>query len=264
MQEKNATKYLTMFSDEQAISRSEIELARKIYSLLRLKEAYTAHRIFYINFDASGWNNKFRNGTVANVMHHILDKIFDMPIFSKTHKHYEKSLVYIPDDRYELWWEGQMRGIEGLNEDTWMITYLGQIKYAFQGLVGKFHLLAKKNDLRAAIPIRVALLDSEEASKTSGDLKTRHCDAEKQFGHYIKIQESYISENLFTFSKSVHFKHVPLSYSFRKIQKTPRESNTFLPVLDDYVAGILPTSVVIPQYAIALFWLSVHLNTYGY
>ena len=40
-QELNATRCLTFFSDEQAIALSEIEFEKKIYSLLRLKEAYT-------------------------------------------------------------------------------------------------------------------------------------------------------------------------------------------------------------------------------
>ncbi|KAG8175828.1 hypothetical protein JTE90_013378 [Oedothorax gibbosus] len=93
-------------------------------------------------------------------MRETLDKVFDTDIFSKTHDHYEAARIYIPDDFYELYWDGQLGGIEGLNQDTWMITYLGQIKYAFKGVCDSFHLLAKGDDLRAAVPIPVAISSS--------------------------------------------------------------------------------------------------------
>lgn len=44
-----------------------------------------------------------------------------------------------------------------LNQDNWMV-YLRKIKHAFQGLIESFHLLAKGDDLRAAVPISVAIL----------------------------------------------------------------------------------------------------------
>lgn len=75
--------------------------------------------------------------------------------------------------------------------------------------------------MRVAITVPNNVLPTLDKGKVAKDLKEKVCKAATQFGHEIKIQESYVSENLFTFSKAMYFDQVPLTYVYRKIQKNP-------------------------------------------
>lgn len=137
-QEKSVMQYLDMYCDEQAMTLSELELARNLYAFRRIKQAFTKHRVLYINLDASAWNNHFRRETVDDIMVNTLDKIFNYKIFSKTHLAYQKTFFYVPDETGTYYWDGQSGGIEGQNQDTWVVTYIAQVKAALDSLSLKF------------------------------------------------------------------------------------------------------------------------------
>lgn len=254
--------FLQMFSDEQALTLDELVLTKKLYSFLNMRELHKDHSIFYINFDASGWNNKFRDGTVRPVVENTIDKVMGTKIWKWTHNAYENTMIIIPDDLHMIWWKGQLGGIEGLNQPTWQLVYSGQIKTAFEGTNFKYYLLAKGDDMRAVITVPNNVLPTLYKGKVAKDLKEKVCKAATQFGHEIKIQESYVSENLFTFSKAMYFDQVPLTYVYRKIQKTHGDTNRLLPFLDDYVAsaysnahGACASSTTqLAQYLVGIFW----------
>lgn len=99
--------FLQMFSDEQALTLDELVLTKKLYSFLNMRELHKDHSIFYINFDASGWNNKFRDGTVRPVVENTIDKVMGTKIWKWTHNAYENTMIIIPDDLHMIWWKGQ-------------------------------------------------------------------------------------------------------------------------------------------------------------
>lgn len=88
--------------------------------------------------------------------------------------------------------------------------------------------MIKVDDTKANVAVSKNLIDQKNVAKIATDLRGKVSATVASFGHKIKPQESYISENLFCFSKSLFFKGIPLQYAFRKIQKTPGESNTVL------------------------------------
>jgi len=218
-QEKNAMKFLEYYCDEQAMTLSELELSRRIIAFRRLRLAYRDHHILYIVVDASSWNNHFRSETVDDIMKNTLDPIFDTTIFGKTHEAFKKTLLHVPDEEEAILWDGQAGGIEGLNQDTWVITYLGQIKTALDPLNLKYHALCKGDDLRIAICIPKHAIEAMDIPKFKNDVMKRVSDTASELGHKIKIEESYGSLRYFAFSKESSIGDIMLPQTLRKIQK---------------------------------------------
>lgn len=271
-QEKNAMHYLDLYSDEQAMTLSDLALLKKLYSFRVLSKAYANHTVLYINLDASSWNNHFRKETVDRVMSHTLDRIFDVKCYGKTHQAFENTLVVVPDEGVTYAWEGQAGGIEGLNQDTWVIVYIGQIKTALARFGLKYHVLCKGDDFRIALLIPPTSSNPEDISRTKNEVVEHISKIAKELGHKIKIEESYGSEVYFTFSKSASVKTIEMPQMYRKIQKTHGANNAFLMTLDDYIASTFSNAhsackvgpVCIAPYMVACMWSLLYLSKSEY
>jgi hypothetical protein len=268
VQEKNAMHYLDLYSSEQAMTTSELELDQKLHSFRSLHKAYTQHATLYCNIDATAWNNAFRDKTVDHPMKEILDPIFGTTIFGKTHLAYQNTLVYVLDEQGTFSWVGQEGGIEGLNQDTWVVTYLAQIKAALHECGYKYHILCKGDDLRVAFAIPRSILAYESIKDIKDNLLGRISSYMLKVGHTIKLEESYVSEQLFTFNKFASLGGISLPQGFRKIQKCYGSNNAFLETLDDYIASTLSNAhsaaKVLPSpgpaYLVGMFWFYTYLN----
>lgn len=269
-QEKNAMRFLDDYSDEQAMTLSELEILRRLNTFRNLHKAYPGHKILYINIDASSWNNHFRKETVDQPMKETLDRIFGTSIFGKTHLAYEKTLFYVPGYPQTFLWEGQAGGIEGLNQDTWVIVYLGQIKTALDGLGFKYHCLCKGDDLRVTIAVPPHVWKNREMSNIKNDIVSRIANTMGSFGHQIKVLESYGSSKYFSFSKNASIEDVELPQGYRKIQKCYGASNALIATLDEYIGSTFSNAhstckvepIVLPAYLVAVYWSLTYLITH--
>ncbi|AJG39051.1 polymerase [Lishi spider virus 1] len=267
-QEKNVMRFLDQFSDEQAMTLGELDIFRRLSALRRLKSAYTAHEIIHIVVDASAWNNHFRSETVDFPMEHTLDKVFGTKIFSKTHKAYEKTLMFVPDHGTTYSWEGQGGGIEGLNQDTWVVVYLAQIKTALDPFGYKYHIFCKGDDLRVSLAIPKTVLRTTSMLDIKNNLVKAISTTMKEFGHKINVEESYGSSKFYAFSKIASLGTVELPQTLRKIQKVYGANNAFIPTLDDYIASTFSNAhsackvspCVVPCYGTACFWSVFYLK----
>nr|UCW41650.1 RNA dependent RNA polymerase [Turkana Chu-like virus] len=268
-QEKTAMHYLDLYSDEQAMTLSELDLVKRLFSFRNLKRAYPRHRVIYVMVDADKWNNHFRPETVDDIMVHTLDKIHGTNIFGRTQQKYTKTLFYVPDSTTTYYWEGQSGGIEGLNQDTWVITYIAQIKTALSGLDLKYHILCKGDDLRIAIVVPEHDPRSLDIKSTKESVMKKLAKAAEGLGHKIKIYDSYGSERYFNFSKTASVDNIELPQVFRKIQKCYGASNAFLPTLDEFIGSTFSnahsacrvTTNQVPCYIVALFWSYYYLTS---
>ncbi|QBP37027.1 putative polyprotein [Lampyris noctiluca chuvirus-like virus 1] len=269
-QEKNAMRFLDDYSDEQAMTLSELEILRRLSTFRHLYKAYPGHKIIYINVDAKAWNNHFRAETVDYPLDETLDKIFGTTIFGKTHLAYNKTFFYVPGFPSTYYWDGQAGGIEGLNQDDWVIIYLGQIKTVLDALLLKYHCLCKGDDLRIAIAIPPYMWKNREMSDIKNDIVGRLSLAMKSFGHEIKIIESYGSSKYFSFSKNASIGEVEMPQGFRKIQKCYGASNALIATLDEYIGSTFSNAhstckvepCVLPAYLVALYWSLTYLITH--
>lgn len=236
-QEKNVSKFLDLYCDEQSMTMSEIDISKRLYAYRTILKAYKGYQVLYVNFDSSGWNNCFRDETVCPVIRETLSNIFGNDVMHRIHEGYEKSLYMIPDGDNTYHWDGQQGGIDGLNQYAWVWVYINQIKYAMKDLPVKYHMLCKGDDMRLAILIHPTMLAVNNMKHYHELIVNRVETVAKEFGHEIKVQESYGSEKYFTFSKSASLGTIELPQGFRKIQKVYGANNAMIAVLDEYIAS---------------------------
>lgn len=263
-QEKNVMMFLDQYSDEHSMTISELSILKKMDSLRRMLGAYKGYKVLYIVIDASKWNNKFRHETVDVMMKQTLDKIFHYPIFSKTHMAFRNTLMYVPDEVATYYWEGQDGGIEGLNQDTWVVVYLSQIKVAMEGFPLQYYVLCKGDDLRLAVLIPEKSDYADSILTTKNLIVSRISETAKGFGHTINIEESYGSSRYFAFSKSASLDRVEMQQTLRKIQKCHGANND---TLDNYIGSTFSNAhgackthpIVVPCYSVGVFWALCYL-----
>lgn len=236
-QEKNMAHFLSLYCDEQAMTMGEIDISKRLYALRTILKAYHGYRVLNINFDSSGWNNCFRDETVKPVLRETVSKIFGNDVMHRIHEAYEKTLFMIPDGDVTYHWNGQQGGIDGLNQYAWVWVYINQIKYAMKDLPVKYHMFCKGDDMRLAVLIRPELLENHDMKYWHQLIVNAVSQTATQFGHEIKVTESYGSEKFFTFSKSASIGTIELPQGFRKIQKVYGANNAMIATLDEYIAS---------------------------
>jgi len=267
VQEFNSAAFLDLYSDEHAMTLDEISLLKKLHAFMNMTKAYPGYRCIMLNVDASSWNNAFRHEAVAPVMSQTLDRIYNIKLFSRTHEAYENSFVYVPDVGQTYYWNGQKGGIEGLNQDTWVLVYIHQIKVCLADFPYPYHILCKGDDLRVAVLIPPQVLETTTIEQLKIEILTSMSNLGTQFGHTIKVEDSYASETYFAFSKTAFLNHAELPQSFRKIQKCYGANNAFLNTTDDYIASSFSNAHSacktspnpISCYNVALFWSTYYI-----
>ncbi|WAB51684.1 ORF1 [chu-like virus 1] len=266
-QEKNVKHFLHLYSHEQAMTLTELEILNRLNSFRNIHKAFPGYTPIYIVIDASAWNNHFRRETIDTLMQDYLDLIFDCKIFSKTMLAYECSLVYVPDQDATWSWDGQLGGIEGLNQDMWVSSYIVQLHTAMERFVYPYHVFCKGDDMRVVVCIPKETLEVETLNSVRKNIMSHIKETLSQLGHKINIQESYGSTLYFAFSKAASCGSIEMPSCWRKIQKTYGAKNAFLCVTDNYIGASFSnahsckqTTDFIPSYLVALYWSLYHLS----
>lgn len=192
----------------------------------------------------------------------ILDPVFGMQTFQKTHDPYKKTFFYVEDEECLYSRHGQAGGIEGLNQDTWVVTNINQVKVALADFEYPYHILCKGDDLRICVLVPPTVLETRNLSDIKNEIVEHMGEVLAGFGHKIKVDDSYGSETYFTFSKSASIGIVELPQTFRKIQKAHGSNNAFFPTLDEYIAATYSNahsacrvgSQITPPYVVAKFF----------
>lgn len=237
IQELNVARFLDRYSDEHVMTLGEIALARKLLAYRSLVAAYPGHRMIMVSVDSSAWNNAFRDEAVYPLMVNTLDRLYNVPVFSKTQEAYQRSFVYMPDVDRCYHWDGQLGGIEGLNQDTWVYTYLAQIKVCMAATPYPYFILCKGDDLRVAVLVPPQALAERTIDQLREEIMRNVSEVGAKFGHTMKVEDSYASESYFAFSKDSYVNNVEMPQTMRKIQKCYGANNAFFDTSDEYVAS---------------------------
>nr|WPV62263.1 MAG: RNA-dependent RNA polymerase [Wufeng shrew chuvirus 6] len=268
IQELNAADFLHKYSTEEAMTLGDHELTKKLLAFRNMKKAYPGYKSIIINVDSSSWNNRFRHEAVAPITAEVLDNVYHVPIFSKTHQAFRKSFIYLPDIDKVHYWDGQEGGIEGLNQYTWVWTYISQVKVMMEDFHLPYYILCKGDDLRIIILLPPQELLDHTIDELKNRILTTLSRVAAQFGHVVRTEDSYASESYFAFSKQAFIHNVELPQTYRKIQKCYGANNAFLTTIDDYIgssfsnahSASLVSGNVLGCYAVALLWSFLQLE----
>jgi len=267
---QHCKKFLERYSCHQALVVSELELLKKLYSFSKMEKGEKGMEALTMSIDVKAWNNNFSTATVGPPLNKVLDASTGSNLFSRAHESFEHSLVYNTGPEKTLYWEGQTGGIEGLQQEAWMIVYIEQLRYALRDCAYRYDILCKGDDVRIRFLVPNNDVKAKGMPLIKTNLRTMVGEGLAEFGHTLKINESYASSVAFAFSKKLYLMDVALPSSYRQIQKCYGSNNAFLNTLDEYVASAFSnahsaTGYGINQFApyiVALFWALHHILSY--
>nr|WAS28211.1 MAG: polymerase [Wuhan tick virus 2] len=267
IQELNVAKFLDKYSDEHVMTQGELDVARKLLGFRMLKHAYQGHTMLIIQVDASSWNSRFRHASVAPIAQKVLDSVYNVEIFSKTQTGFEMSFIYMPDIAQNRKWQGQLGGIEGLQQYTWVFVYIHQIKVCMEEHPYPFFILCKGDDLRIAVMVPPLVLERTSIDSLKKTILTSLSEQAALMGHVLKVEDSYASECYFAYSKNTFINDVEMPQTYRKIQKCHGANNAFMSTIDDYIGTVFSNAhsasktspSPISCYLVAIFWSVLHL-----
>lgn len=261
-------KFLRRYCPQQAMVVTELELTTKLAAFAKKKTMGAGMRAFTISIDAKAWNNAFTKETVGPPIREVVDKLVGSGLISRVHEAFEHTLFYAREAGRTVFYEGQNGGIEGLLQHVWMLVYVHQIRYALRDCAYHYDVIVKGDDVRIRFEIPCPAIDDREREVMEGlrqDLKV----GLEEFGHEIKTQESYYSEEVMAFSKKIYVSGVALTSSYRQIQKVYGANNSFIFTTCDNIGAAFSNahsaagygSNWVAPYIVALYWSMVHISS---
>ncbi|UHM27545.1 MAG: RNA-dependent RNA polymerase [Sanya chuvirus 1] len=274
VQEKNAYRWMEEYDQEQALTLSEIEIARKLYSIRVIQHAFPGYKAITMVVDASTWCSKMRSEFIDVVSKETLDKMFDVRHFGRTMECFQKTLFYVPDEKKPVeYWKGQLGGIEGLNQGVWEICWTPGLQVIMERELKGLKIIkfVKGDDTKIAVLVPNHLLETTPLLDIKNRVIRVIAEGAKMMGHSINQEESYGSLRYFSFSKNASVDDIELPQGFRKIQKTYGANNAFMPTSDEYISSAFSNAHstcrvachVLPAYSVALFWATYHILMNG-
>lgn len=260
-QELNVMSMMDVYVPEQLLTPSELGVLRKLVSFRQLASLHGDAYVFNISFDFSKWNNNFRSESVDRVASEILDNWYDVKLWSKTMKAFNHMLVYYNDPVTTQHWDGQLGGIEGLNQATWTLVFLGGVKNAIEDLGYTYHVSVKGDDVRAAIIVPKTSVTDGNYDKIRDELMNKIAELCKDMGWQLNPNESFVSLSLICTSKQYQVNNTWLPCGVKKAMKAESLSNLIFPTLEDQVASIFSiihstcsqSTIILPAFALASY-----------
>ena len=218
-----------------------------------LEEQY---RVLFFRLDISGWNSAFREESCSLVTS-LLDRIHGSGFYSTVMPAFQHTAFYAPTGTGCEHWDGQLGGIEGLHQYTWVNLYEAALRLTLEQLGFKAETLVRGDDWVAAIHIPRKTLANQGYPFVVQSVKTAlqtACDAIEQ---KMKYTESFASPHLYSFGKTFILKGVWGSLLLKKGAKIHPFDNSILPTLFESIGSIY--SIAHSATAALPFSLTPHL-----
>lgn len=261
VQEYNMMKFMDSYLPDQLMTPNELQMIQKLYSFRKIGQLYKHSTTLQVSFDFSKWNNNMRHESIDIPAGQIFDRWFNTRIYGKTMQAYQQMLYYYCNKDFKSYWEGQLGGIEGLNQATWSAIFIGGIKQAIEGAGQIYQLTVKGDDVRAAIVIRDDMLRRHDLQAVKDDIMQRIQRLCHAMGWQLNPHESFISITTICTSKQYQVNDTWLPAASKKMMKAESLANLVFPTLEDIISNIYSTchsacsqsTAVLPCYITATF-----------
>lgn len=261
VQEENTMRLMDSYFKDQLMTPDELQMLRKLFSFRHFNKMYPHHKLLQVSFDFSKWNNNMRAESIDKPASETIDKWYNTKIYGKTMKAYQSTLFYYKDMLRQDFWEGQLGGIEGLNQATWSVIFLCGIKQALEGLGVIYQLTVKGDDVRAALVIPDREYQAKGITKIRDSILTQLSLLCNDMGWQLNPHECFVSIAVIATSKQYQVNDTFLPAASKKIIKMESLSNLIFPTTEDMIASIFSTAhsacsqatTVLPAFTTALF-----------
>ena len=242
VQEENSMRIMDNYFRDQLMTPDELQMLRKLFSFRHFNKMYPNHKLIQVSFDFSKWNNNMREESIDKPAKETLDKWFGRKFHGKTMKAYKYTLFYYKDMLRSDFWEGQLGGIEGLNQATWSVLFLCGIKQALEGLGVTYQLTVKGDDVRAALVIPESEFKTQGVIRIRDNILTQLSYLCNDMGWQLNPHECFVSLSVIATSKQYQVNDTFLPSGVKKMLKMESLSNLIFPTTEDMVASIFSTA----------------------
>nr|BDG58447.1 RNA-dependent RNA polymerase [Chuviridae sp.] len=261
VQEENSMRIMDNYFRDQLMTPDELQMLRKLFSFRHFNKMYPNHKLIQVSFDFSKWNNNMREGSIDTPAKETLDKWFGRKIHGRTMEAYKYTLFYYKDMLRSDFWDGQLGGIEGLNQATWSVIFLCGIKQALEGLGVTYQLTVKGDDVRAALVIPESEFNAQGVIKIRDNILNQLSHLCSDMGWQLNPHECFVSLSVIATSKQYQVNDTFLPSGVKKMLKMESLSNLIFPTTEDMVASIFSTAhsacsqatTILPCFLSALF-----------
>lgn len=262
IQELNTARVMRDYVPEQLLTPGELDAMHRLVGFKRLVPSYPGHTVIHVSADFSSWNNNFRRETVDRSAGVVLDSWFGLNCFyQKTMLAFERMLVYYDDHDYRISWDGQLGGIEGLNQATWTFLFLAGIKESLERIGYKYHITVKGDDVRMSLLIPNDVMATQGFVKLRTAIMAEMMEKCSKLGWQLNPNESFVSLSIVCTSKQYIVNDTWLPCVGKKIMKCNAITNVVFPTLVDHVSTVYSvahsacaqSTVGLPCYAVAAY-----------
>lgn len=222
--EYNVKRFQAEYDPQQAMTPSHIELVKKMYAFRRLQDKTSACRTVFFKVDCSKWNNRFSHGG-TNFTRSFLNDIYGAQYWTNMMQAFMNTDYYAPTLSGCYKWSGQFGGIEGLQQNRWMISYGPGMALALERLGYMYSTMKKGDDWISAVQI-------------PKDRIAAHPEGITGVCNEMNNIESFYSSSLISFSKEFQLQDTWGSNLLKKGSKIHPFDNSILPTTTDSVASI--------------------------
>ncbi|QPB73966.1 RdRp [hymenopteran chu-related virus 123] len=242
VQEENSMRIMDNYFRDQLMTPDELQMLRKLFSFRHFNKMYPNHKLIQVSFDFSKWNNNMREESIDAPAQVTLDKWFGRKFHGKTMRAYKSTLFYYKDMLRSEFWEGQLGGIEGLNQATWSLLFLCGIKQALEGLGVTYQLTVKGDDVRAALVIPESEFQAQGVIRIRDNILSQLSILCNDMGWQLNPHECFVSLSVIATSKQYQVNDTFLPSGAKKMLKMESLSNLIFPTTEDMVASIFSTA----------------------
>ncbi|QED21529.1 RNA-dependent RNA polymerase [Culverton virus] len=242
VQESNVMNFMDNYLRDQLMTPNELYMIKKMFSFRHFNRVYPHHVLLQLSIDFKNWNHNFRVASVDVPADQVLGRWFGRPIFGRTMEAFGNSLLYYIDWHVIEEVFGQLGGIEGLNQPTWAVVFIGGLKQALETLGYYYQLTVKGDDVRAAIAIDKDIFDQRGPEAIKGEILEQLRLLCESMGWKLNPHESYVSQTVIATSKQYQVNNTWLPASIKKACKLESLANLVFPTLEDVVSSIFSTA----------------------
>ncbi|DBA36807.1 TPA_asm: L [Schiedea betacytorhabdovirus 1] len=245
------------------MTHSMLKLQKEMIKLTsRQAKMKGASMSFCVNMDFEKWNLNMRQEATRPVFSHLGNLFGLSELYNRTYDIFRNSIIYLADGTYilklddnldlveqdpDLAYEGHKGGFEGLRQKGWTIFTVCLISYICDSLGVDWKLMGQGDNQVLLVTVHStaarslglsSLISQEEIKKKLRQVISSLKETFDMVSLPLKLLETWVSENFFSYGKVPIYKGVPCSSSLKRISRVFFFSNEDLMTIDNALGAV--------------------------
>lgn len=242
--EKLIAEHIFPYFPEITMVDDELALEKKRLNFTTGKES-----TIFISIDFSKWNTNMREPDTSP-FYEILDQMFGFTnCFGRTHEMFFNSWLYLIDGTYlpEVTdqglkedigcWRHHLGGIEGLRQKGWTVWTIALIRLSAESFLFTLRIMGQGDNVMLALDFPDGTPDFQVVEQTKNFIAKLN-DLLSKIGPPLKVEETWISRDLYLYGKYPIYKGAALTMSLKKSCRMFRSCNEDYPTIESSLSSL--------------------------